>query len=82
MMLEAILNAHDESQFLIADGLDDAVIGLDEYSMRLIYSVKKAKEILMSQGMTGEEAIEHYHFNIEGAHVGKQTPIWCADDYI
>ena len=65
---------------LMATGLDEAVIGVDRYSERVIYSVKKIITILMTRdGMTEEEALEHYDYNIEGGWVGDQTPIWCYD---
>ena len=65
---------------LMATGLDEAVIGVDRYSERVIYSVKKIITILMTRdGMTEEEALEHYDYNIEGGWVGYQTPIWCYD---
>jgi hypothetical protein len=34
---------------------------------------------LVSEGLTLEEAFEHFSFNIEGSYVGEQTPIWCDD---
>jgi hypothetical protein len=33
-------------------------------------------EILMDQGMDHDEAIEYYEFNIVGAYVGEQTPLF------
>lgn len=83
-MLDRILaNYDDESdEFLIADGLDKAIIGLEERSMRLIYSVSKCIEIFVEdQGMTHEEALEWFSFNVEGGYVGEKTPIWCHDEY-
>lgn len=80
MMLEDIIEAFPEESFLKADGFDSAVIGLDERSMRLIYSVSKCLDILMDD-MTLEEAVEYFDFNVEGAYVGEQTPIWCWDTF-
>jgi len=79
-MLEEIISAYPEDEFLIADGFDGAIIGIDEKSMRLIYSVKKSIEILIvDQLMMEEEAIEHFEFNVAGSYVGEKTPIWCYD---
>tara|TARA_R110000868_G_scaffold177131_1_gene415429 strand:+ start:203 stop:442 length:240 start_codon:yes stop_codon:yes gene_type:complete len=78
-MLEQIIENFPEEEFLKADGFDEAVIGFDERSMRLIYSVKKCIDILIEEGMEDEDALEHYYFNIEGAWVGEKTPIWCKD---
>ena len=46
-MLEKILEQYEGEEILIADGFDNAVIGIDESSMRLIYSVEKCINILM-----------------------------------
>lgn len=83
-MLDRILANYDDEgdEFLIADGLDKAIIGLEEGSMRLIYSVSKCIEIFVEeQGMTYEEALEWFSFNVEGGYVGEKTPIWCHDEY-
>lgn len=73
-MIEDIKDYYQDEKFLSADGFHDAIIGVDERSMRLIYSVKKCIQILM-ESMTEEEAIEFFEFNIECAFVGEQTPI-------
>ena len=78
-MLEKILEQYEDEQILIADGFDDAVIGIEENSMRLIYSVEKCINILMKQGMEMTEAVEYFDFNVSGSYVGEKTPIWCDD---
>jgi hypothetical protein len=80
-MLDRILEWFPEDDILKADGYDDAIIGIDDASMRLIYSVDKCIRILIDdEGMTEEDAIEHFHYNTKSAWVGEQTPIWCTDD--
>ena len=78
MLLESILENYPEEEFLKADGFDGAILGVDESSMRLIYSVAKCIEILMKD-MTDEDAFEYFYFNVSGAYVGEKTPIWCSD---
>ena len=78
-MLEKILEQYEDEQILIADGFDDAVIGIEENSMRLIYSVEKCINILMDQGMDMTESVEYFDFNVSGSYVGEKTPIWCDD---
>jgi hypothetical protein len=63
---------------LKADGFDDAIIGVDSRSMKLIYSQKKIIDILV-QDMTLDDALEYFNFNIEGAYMGEKTPIFCID---
>lgn len=48
-LLERITNAYSDEKIYKADGLDEAIIGIDEDSMRLIYSCKKAVKILTKQ---------------------------------
>lgn len=81
MTIKDILEWYTENQFVRADGLDEAIIGVDEVSLRLIYSQRKVKEILMRDGMSDEEAHEFYEYNIHSAYVGEGTPIWCSDEY-
>jgi hypothetical protein len=81
-MLERVLEAYPEDTFLVADGFNDAIIGVDESSMRLIYSVEKCIDILVENDeMLLEEAIEYFEFNVRGSYVGEQTPIFCEDTF-
>ena len=50
-----------------------------ENTIRIIYSISKCINILM-QEMEYEDAMEYFYNNVSGSYVGKQTPIWCADD--
>ena len=77
-MLERILGIYEDEELLIADGFDDAVIGIDESSMRVIYSVAKCLYIL-ERDMEMIDAIDYFEFNVRGAYVGEKTPIWCED---
>jgi hypothetical protein len=56
------------------DGLDDAVIGMTENG-NVVYDVTKIHVILMSQGMTLDEAIEFHEYNISCTYVGEFTPV-------
>lgn len=74
MTLQEILDNYEDTEFLIADGFDDAVMGLEIPSMRLIYSVKKVIEILIKE-MNYEDAVQHFEYNVAGSYVGENTPI-------
>jgi hypothetical protein len=78
-MIDKIIEWFPEEELLIAHGFDAAIIGIDEETMRLIYSVSKCVEIL-SKDMSDEDALEYFNFNVKGAHMGEKTPIWCIDD--
>jgi len=70
---------------LVADGLDDAIVGVTTVMGNdlVIYSIGKIVEVLMKRdGMTREEALEFFDFNIGGAYMGEKTPIyaWLIED--
>ena len=77
-ILDKILEAFDNDTFLKMDGHDNAVIGVDLKSMRLIYSVSTIIKNLMND-MSEEDAVEFYEFNIACAYIGDLTPILCED---
>lgn len=69
---------------LKADGLEEALLGkmtVDRWTDNpyevLVYSVEKIIGILMDRdGMTDEEALEFFEFNIEGSCMGRMTPFY------
>ena len=65
---------------LVADGFDEAIIGYAEpigmSGPVVIYDRQKVIDILVSQEMTEEEAIEHFEYNIAGSYMGEGTPIY------
>jgi hypothetical protein len=79
-MIDKITERYEDETFLKVDGFDEAIIGVDEATMRLIYSVSLCIEILM-RDMPEEDALEYFSFNVSGAYVGDKTPIWCTDDF-
>ena len=80
-ILQEIIEDYYDQEFIKADGLDDAVIGVCYNSHRLIYSYKACLDILISEGMDQGDAMEHLSFNTMGAYLGDKTPIWCMDNY-
>lgn len=65
---------------MFADGFDEAILGVDSSTSRVIYSVAKCYDILMQRdGMSQEEAEEFFAFNVLGSYMGEKTPIWCYD---
>lgn len=76
---EILLDAYPDEKILTADGFDDAIIGRCESSGKVIYSISKCIDILIKDGMSEEDAIEYFYYNVSGAYVGELTPIWCLD---
>ena len=69
----------DAETMLFADGFDDALVGVGSAfggDLCAIYDADAIVESLMKQGMDYAEAMEHFDFNIAGAYVGEQTPIF------
>jgi hypothetical protein len=65
---------------LFADGHDHAIMGYSSDG-RVIYSVDQIIDTLICRdGMTHEEAVEFYGFNIECAYVGEYTPIYMYEE--
>ena len=68
-------------QFIIASGFDKAIIGFDESSERVIYSVKKIINVLMKdEQMSYEDAFEWYSYNMANTRFKTSNePIYCND---
>ena len=63
---------------LIADGFDDAIMGIVErYGMNpvVLYNKDKCLKILQKRdGMTESEAIDFFYYNVLGSWMGEYTP--------
>ncbi len=69
-----------DNECLLADGFDEAVIGITfGVNAVAVYSVSKVLDILVDEGMSMEDAIEHFEYNIAGGYVGEKTPMWVYD---
>jgi hypothetical protein len=69
----------DVDGLLTADGFDAAIIGIGSRCGQpdiVAYDVEKVIEILTEDGMSHEEAVEFYDFNIVGGWQGERTPLW------
>ena len=73
----------EDEKILLADGLESAFMGVGRQFTHpiAIYSYKKVIKILMrDHKMDREEAIEYFDYNIAGAFVGDQTPVFLQDE--
>ena len=69
----------DAETMLFADGFDDAIIGVGNVfggKLCAIYDTDLVLKQCMKDGMEYDEALEYFDFNIAGAYVGDQTPIF------
>ena len=69
---------YPDETFLKMDGFDNAVLGVEDKTMRLVYSKSKIIKHLLKE-MDYETAMEYFDYNIEGSWVGEQTPIIVND---
>lgn len=74
--IDDILEQYPDEEFVILDGLDSAVVGIDANELRLIYSVQLIIKKLVKQGLSEQDAHEWFAYNILGAHMGPKTPIY------
>ena len=64
---------------LLADGFADALIGYGQQFSKIlaVYDYDKCVEILMSRdGMEYDDAVEFMEYNVVGAYVGENTPVF------
>jgi hypothetical protein len=78
MRPEQVAEYNEEA--LIIDGFDEALMGVAErinLTPVAAYNVDKILEILIERdGMTSDEALEYFEYNIIGAWMGENTPIF------
>jgi len=77
--------AADGEEILLADGFEDALMGVQQtferggIRYRALYSLKRCVEIMMADGSSYESALEFLSFNTLGAYVGEGTPSFFLD---
>ena len=80
MNIEEIEEINPEA--LLCDGFDEAIIGMAErinLGPVVAYDIDKMIDIMVERdGMTYEEAIEYFDFNILGAWMGENTPVFIT----
>ena len=67
-----------DEQTLLADGFEKAFVGIGRQCNKSIavYDYERCIELLVADGLTFDEAFEHFNFNVAGAYVGEYTPIF------
>jgi hypothetical protein len=69
---------------LLCDGFDEAIIGMAErinLGPVVAYDVDKMIDIMIERdGMTYEDAIEYFEYNILGAWMGENTPVYVSSN--
>jgi hypothetical protein len=80
--------------YMLMDGYDDCIIGVCErmgqepivaYSYEKVIAKLTEDQVESIAGLTDEEAIEWFEYNMIGAWVGEKTPCFireCPDDLL
>jgi len=79
--IEEWVNGYGD-EVLLADGFEDAFVGMTEIFNRpplATYDRDKCIEILMERdGMSHDDAIDFFNYNVTGAWVGESTPAFVT----
>lgn len=77
----AIEDLPEDNAVLLADGLESAFIGIGyQFNTPIaVYSRNRVLKHFENEGMSPEDAIEYYEFNVAGSYVGESTPIFLND---
>jgi len=74
-----LLAAEANEEMLFADGFDDAIVGYIERACSTpvaLYDTGLCIAILMEEGMTEEDAYDHFYYNVVGSYMGENTPVF------
>ena len=82
MKIRDQLAEHDE-EMIVAEGLDEAIIGVGYRQGQpdlVVYDIDKVLTILMTRDeLSYEEAREYFEYNIGGSWMGERTPVWMEN---
>lgn len=81
-MLDKIRGAFPDEEFIMLDGLSEAVVGFRIFfgECNLEYSFEGIIDTLEKRdGMTQEEAVEFFYFNIEPLKAMKNGPLFLEN---
>ena len=75
--LSLVLLGSDEEQM----DFGDAFVGVIDDSIA-VYERDKVIEVFMNRdGMSDIEAVEWFDYNVQGAYIGEQTPLYIQTDF-
>lgn len=81
--LEGLRETYPE--LICLDDYDEAILGVitkSDGELCIAYSQSEVIRKLMSRdGMTYEDAMDYFEYNIQGSWIGNKTPIFVDDDF-
>jgi hypothetical protein len=66
---------------LLADGFEDAIVGVAVRCSQpplVVYDTERCLQILQRGGMTEDEAVDYFGFNVANAWLGPGTPLFLT----
>lgn len=74
--MDKLLDLFPEMEFFKADGFDEAIIGMEPNTGKVIYDIDIMAQVLVDEGLSETEALEYLDYNVLNAYVGELTPIY------
>jgi hypothetical protein len=83
-MIEDLKELLIENKCLLADGFDEALIGITDNGNNVaVYDSRKCIEILMERDdMSTDDACEFFLYNVIGSYVGDKTPVFVNLSFV
>lgn len=78
--LHVILDQFPDESFLVMEGHNNAILGVEAHRMVLVYSVKQILKNLQND-MTRAESLEYFENKMVQAHMGEKTPVYVFDTF-
>jgi hypothetical protein len=80
MSFREVLGEIDDEFLMLPPEFDDALVGFVQVFSRqaACYDQERVLEILESQGMSEQAALDYFEFNVVGAYVGEKTPAFLT----
>lgn len=80
-MRSVITKAYPEDSFIFADGFDDCIMGVDESTLRVIYSIDRCIDKLMaSSGIDNyDQAKDFFYINVFNNDIEEGAPIFMKE---
>ena len=78
-----IMENYPEENFIFLDGeeFDAAIVGVNTREWVVVYSISHIISILCDEGMTEEDALEHFEYNIRGSNFAHNSPVYIESDW-
>jgi hypothetical protein len=70
-----------KDEYSLVDKFNEAILGVDDATLRVIYSVRGIIKVLVQDGIKEEDAYEHFYWEISSFCTEDKSPIFCDDNF-